>query len=140
VSYFLIRRSGRAGTRRFMAGHGVLLSLISCSHSLRGQLFYAIPRGVSTLSVMRSKTSKDATVPLTYCTVATILSRALDASLSGKTIGRGRSSVAFQTAGLIRAVQFVHRVEGKLLPLVLASLKEILSSTVGESDIAERRG
>jgi len=84
------------------------------------------------------KTFEDASSPLTYCTVGEDpFHGALDASLSGKTIGtRPLRVLHFKQPQYIRSCQilFIGAGEKRLLPAVLASLRENSVLTVGESE------
>ena len=90
------------------------------------------------------KTFKDAISPLTYCTVGNDpFHGALDASLSGKTIGaRPFRVLHFKQPAEIRGCQILFiGVGGKrLFPAVLASLKENSVLTVGESEHFAQNG
>lgn len=83
-------------------------------------------------------TFKDASSPLTYCTIGEDpFHGALDASLSGKMIGtRPLRVLHFKQPQYIRNCQilFIGAGEKRLLPTVLASLKENFVLTVGESE------
>jgi hypothetical protein len=84
------------------------------------------------------ETFKDASSPLTYCTIGEDpFHGALDASLSGKTIGARPFRVQhFKEQQDIRGCQilFIGAGEKRLLSAVLASLKGNSVLTVGESE------
>lgn len=83
-------------------------------------------------------TFKDASSPLTYCTIGEDPFRgALDASLSGKTVGTRALRVQHVTQSQeIQGCQilFIGAAGKRLLPATLASLKENSVLTVGESE------
>jgi hypothetical protein len=84
------------------------------------------------------ETFKEAGSPLTYCTIGKDpFHGALDAALSGKTIGaRAFRVVHFKQAQEIQGCQvlFIGEAEKGLLPTILASAKGNSVLTVGESE------
>jgi hypothetical protein len=84
------------------------------------------------------ETLKDANSPLTYCTIGgDPFHGALDASLSGKTIGaRPFRVLHFKQPQEIQGCQvlFIGAEEKKLLPAILAGVKGNSILTVGESE------
>jgi len=81
---------------------------------------------------------KDASSPLIYCTIGDDpFHGALDASLNGKTIGaRAFRVLHFKRLQQIQGCQvlFIGAEEKKLLPSILAGVKENFVLTVGESE------
>ena len=83
------------------------------------------------------ETFKDANSPLTYCTIgADPFHGALDAALSGKTVGaRSLRVMHYRQLQEVRGCQvlFIGEGEHRLVPPLLTSLKGIPALTVGES-------